>query len=186
MAAFGASCPFPWVLANVPSPNRQRPLALGGENRSRCGPMCAIAPGSASSEVNSWCHHAQPRAARAVPVEEPRYLSARLPWLAAVTGSPGSRPAITSKIATAAGSRGVRPRLCSSRPAASAACRDRTQISSDAFRTFGPPSAAFLKKHNYLIPWATSVVVRTFSRLALQSRAANSSNPLRNYAAASL
>src|SRR5215472_9440854 len=37
MTGLGASCPFPWVLANVPSPNRQRPLALGGENRSRCG-----------------------------------------------------------------------------------------------------------------------------------------------------
>jgi hypothetical protein len=44
-----------------------------------------------------------------------------LPWLAAVTVSAGSRPAITSKIATAAGSRAVRIRLCSSRPAASAA-----------------------------------------------------------------
>ena len=29
MAAFGASCPFPWVLANVPSPNPQQPFAAG-------------------------------------------------------------------------------------------------------------------------------------------------------------
>jgi hypothetical protein len=29
MAAFGASCPFPWVLANVPSPNPQQPFATG-------------------------------------------------------------------------------------------------------------------------------------------------------------
>ena len=25
--AYGASCPFPWVLANVPSPNPQQPFA---------------------------------------------------------------------------------------------------------------------------------------------------------------
>ena len=76
-------------------------------------------------------HHAQPRAVR---VEEPEVaVSARLPWLAAVTGSAGSQLAITSKIATAAGSRAVRIRLCSSLPAAPAERRDRTQISSDAF-----------------------------------------------------
>ena len=28
MAAYGASCPFPWVLANVPKLNRHRPLSL--------------------------------------------------------------------------------------------------------------------------------------------------------------
>ena len=50
----------------------KRPLALGGENRSRCGPMRAIMPGSAaSSEVNSCCTTPQPRGARAVLVEEP-------------------------------------------------------------------------------------------------------------------
>ena len=30
MAANGASCPFRWVLANVSSPNPQRPLTLSG------------------------------------------------------------------------------------------------------------------------------------------------------------
>src|ERR1700758_1921664 len=55
-AAIGASCPFRWVLANVPSPNRQRPLALGGENRPRCGPKRAIMPGSAGEQLG---HHAQ-------------------------------------------------------------------------------------------------------------------------------
>jgi len=58
-------------------------------------------------------HHAQPRAARAVLVEEPEVAIGPLAWLAAVTGSAGSQPAITSKIATAAGSRAVRTRLCS-------------------------------------------------------------------------
>ena len=43
----------PYVRLDTPRP--QRPLALGDENRSRCGPMRAIMPGSASSEVNSWC-----------------------------------------------------------------------------------------------------------------------------------
>src|SRR6266446_4939337 len=28
-AGIGASCPFPWVLANVPSPNPQQPFAAG-------------------------------------------------------------------------------------------------------------------------------------------------------------
>jgi hypothetical protein len=55
-------------------------------------------------------------------------VSARLPWLAAVTESAGSQPAITSKIATAAGSRTVRMRLCSSRPAASAASRSHADF----------------------------------------------------------
>jgi len=71
-------------------------------------------------------HHAQPRAARAVLVEEPEVAIGPLAWLTAVTGSAGSQPAITSKIATAAGSRAVRTRLCSSRAAASAERRDRT------------------------------------------------------------
>jgi hypothetical protein len=31
VAAIGASCPFPWVLANVPSPNPQQPFAAGNE-----------------------------------------------------------------------------------------------------------------------------------------------------------
>jgi hypothetical protein len=101
VTAVGASCPFPWVLANVPSPNRQRSLALGSENRSRCGPMRAIMPGSAFSEVNSWCTTPS-RAPRAPSLSRNlRSLSARLPWLAAVTGSAGSQPAITSKIAKA-------------------------------------------------------------------------------------
>jgi len=34
-AAFGASCPFRLVLANVPSPNPQQPFALGDTVRSR-------------------------------------------------------------------------------------------------------------------------------------------------------
>ena len=29
MAAYGASCPFPWVLANVSSANRRQPFAAG-------------------------------------------------------------------------------------------------------------------------------------------------------------
>ena len=33
-SAFGAFCPFSRVLANVPSPNPQRSLSLGGGNRS--------------------------------------------------------------------------------------------------------------------------------------------------------
>src|SRR5438309_4317573 len=37
---FGASCPFPWVLANVPSPNRQRAAEVRSEKRAadRGGP----------------------------------------------------------------------------------------------------------------------------------------------------
>jgi hypothetical protein len=31
MAGVGASCPFPWVLANVSSPNPQRPFAISGD-----------------------------------------------------------------------------------------------------------------------------------------------------------
>jgi hypothetical protein len=31
-AAFGASCPFRLVLANVPSPNSQQPFAAAGDN----------------------------------------------------------------------------------------------------------------------------------------------------------
>jgi len=122
-------------------------------------------------------HHAQPRAARAVLVEEPE-LTVGPPT---VTGSAGSQPAIMSKIATAAGSRAVGTRLCSARPAASAERRDRTQISSDAFRTFGPPSAAFLKKHNYLIPRAVSVR-SDLLKTSVSEPTANSSNPLRNCA----
>jgi hypothetical protein len=53
-----------WVLANVPSPNRQRPLALGGENRSSCGPMRAIAQRIGILGGEQLVHHAQPRAAR--------------------------------------------------------------------------------------------------------------------------
>ena len=33
-SANGASCPFPWVLANVPSPNPQQPLAAGNGTRA--------------------------------------------------------------------------------------------------------------------------------------------------------
>jgi hypothetical protein len=28
-SGIGASCPFPWVLTNVPSPNPQQPFAAG-------------------------------------------------------------------------------------------------------------------------------------------------------------
>jgi len=33
-SAVGASCPFPWVLANVPSPNPQQPFAAGNGTRA--------------------------------------------------------------------------------------------------------------------------------------------------------
>jgi len=126
-------------------------------------------------------HNAQPRAARAVPVEEPEVAVG--PLALAGRGYRIGRIAAGDhvEIATAAGSPAVRTRLCSSRPAASAERRDRTQISSDAFRTFGPPSAAFLKKHNCLIPRAVSVRSDLLKTSATEP-AANSSNELRNCA----
>ena len=45
MAGIGASCPFPWVLANVPSPNPQQPFAAGNGTGAPRPALIDLLPG---------------------------------------------------------------------------------------------------------------------------------------------
>jgi hypothetical protein len=50
--AFGASCPFPWVLANVPSPNPQQPFVAGNNLLGQALSLVSSVGGSAMSRLN--------------------------------------------------------------------------------------------------------------------------------------
>jgi len=55
MAAYGASCPFPWVLANVASPNPQQPFAAGnGTGAPEFGLFLAVLLGAVGDLRRKW------------------------------------------------------------------------------------------------------------------------------------
>jgi hypothetical protein len=66
MAENGASCPFPWVLANVPSPNPQQPFAAGNGTGA---PRPALLTYSLASRLRaSWTEARATKAPRALEV----------------------------------------------------------------------------------------------------------------------
>src|SRR6516225_3908595 len=138
---------------------RRKPLTLRADGRHHA--RIGILGGE------QLVHHAQPRAARAFLVEEPEVAVG--PLALAGCGDrigrivAGDHVEDRYGVGSRALERGCAPGGRPQRLSVAIARRFRLTH----FEPFVPPSAAFLKKHNCLLPWAVSVIIRAISRVAL-------------------